>query len=66
MYQTVKMTCALLNLLAHVVVNFHVEDIGYQVERILVVLDFSVEASKVEPISEVIFVDFAEVLVAAG
>lgn len=55
-----------LNLLAHLVVAVEVEDIGDEVEGILVVLDLGVEASEVEAVGEVLFVDFAEVLVAAG
>jgi hypothetical protein len=65
MYKTVQMSGALLNLLAHVVVDLHVKDIGHEIERILVVLDFRVKASKVEAISQVVFVDFAIVLIAA-
>ena len=66
MHHTVKMPRTLLDLLAHIVVDFHVEDISYQVERILVVLDLRVKAGQVEAVGEVVFVDFAEVFVAAG
>jgi hypothetical protein len=51
-------------LLPHVVVHFHIEHIRDQVQSILVVLDFCVQASQVETIREVVLVDFAEVLVA--
>ena len=50
MNEAVKMSCALLNLLPHVVVDFHVEDICYKIECILVVLYFCVEASKIEAV----------------
>jgi hypothetical protein len=50
MDEAVEMSCALLDLFAHVVVDFHVEDVGHEVERILVVLYFRVKASKVEAI----------------
>ena len=66
MNESVKMTRTLLNLLAHIIVDFHVEDIGHEVKRVLVVLDLRVEAGKVEAVGEVVFVDFAEVFVAAG
>ena len=57
---------ALLDLLAHVVIDLHVKDIRHQVQRILVVLDLCIEARKVESIGQVILVDFAKILVAAG
>ena len=59
------MSCALLDLLPHVVVDFHVEDIGDKIERILIVLYFRVKASKVEPICQVVLVDLAEVFISA-
>jgi predicted metal-dependent TIM-barrel fold hydrolase len=65
MYKTVEMSGALLNLLAHVIIDLHVKDIGHEIERILVVLDFSVKASQVEAVGEVVFVDFAIVFIAA-
>jgi hypothetical protein len=65
MHQAVKVACALLDLLPHVVVDFHVKDVGHQIECILVVLHFCVQSSQVEAICEVILVDFAEVFIAA-
>lgn len=65
MYEAVEVPSALLDLLSHVVVDFHVEDVGHEVERILVVLYFRVKASKVEAVRKVILVDFAEVLISA-
>lgn len=50
MDEAVEVSCALLNRLAHVVVDFHVKDVGHKVKRILVVLYFRVKASKVEAI----------------
>lgn len=65
MHQSVEVASALLNLLPHVVVDFHVEDVGYEVEGILVVLHFCVQSSQVEAIREIVLVDFAEVFIAA-
>ena len=65
MYKTIEMSGTLLNLLTHVVVDFHVKDIGNEIERVLIVLNFRVKASKVEAISQIVFVDFAVVLIAA-
>lgn len=64
-HQSIKVASALLDLLPHVVVDFHVEDIGHEVECILVVLHFCVQSSQVEAICEVVLVDFAEVFIAA-
>lgn len=56
----------LLDRFSHVVVAVKVKDIGDQVERVLVVLYLCIQAREVEPVGQVFFVDFAEVLVAAG
>jgi hypothetical protein len=64
-YQTVQMPRRLLNLFPHIVVAVEVEDIRDEVEGILVVLDFGIEARQVEAVGEVFFVDLAEVLVAS-
>jgi hypothetical protein len=55
----------LLNLLAHIIVAVKVEDIGHEVERILVVLNFGVQTRQIEAIRQVLLVDFAKVLVAS-
>lgn len=52
--------------LAHLVVAVEVEHVRNEVERILVVLDLGVEAREVEAVRQVLLVDFAKVLVAAG
>lgn len=52
--------------LAHLVVAVEIEDVGHQVQRILVVLDLGVEARQVEAVRQILLVDLAEVLVAAG
>jgi len=57
------MPCALLNLLAHVVVDLHIKHICDQVECILIVLHFCVEACEVESVGQVVLVDFAEIFV---
>ena len=66
MDQAVEVPSGLLDGLAHVVFAVEVEDIGDQVEGVLVVVDFGVEAGQVEAVGEVLFVDFAEVFVATG
>ena len=64
MHQTVEVACTVFNLLAHVVVDFHVEDIGHQVQGILVVVHLRVKAGEVEAVCEVVLVDLTEVFVA--
>jgi hypothetical protein len=54
----------LLNRLAHVIVAVEIEDVGDEVQRILVVLDLGVEARQVEAIRQVVLVYLAEVLIA--
>jgi hypothetical protein len=50
MHQSVQMSSTLLNLLAHIIVDLHVENIGDEIESILIVLYFRVKASQVEAI----------------
>lgn len=66
MHQPVEMTSRFLYLLAHVIIAIKVEDVGDKVESILVVLDVGVEAGEVEAIGQIVFVNLAEILVAAG
>jgi hypothetical protein len=62
-HETVQVPRRLLDLLAHLVVAVEVEDVGHEVEGILVVLNLGVQPSKIEAIGQVLFVDLAEVLV---
>lgn len=55
----------LLDGLAHVIVTVEIEDVGDEVQRILIVLDLGVEACEVEAVRQVVLIDFAKVLVAA-
>ena len=66
MHQSVEMPRRLFDCLSHVVVAIEVEDIGDQVEGILVVLNICIKASEVEAVRQVIFIDLAEVLIATG
>lgn len=57
------MPCRLFYLFPHVIVAVEVEDVRYEIERILVVLDFSVKTRKIEAIGKVLFVNLAKVFV---
>ena len=63
--ETVQVTGTLLDRLTHVVFAVEVEDVGDQVQGVLVVVHFCVEAGEVEAVGDVFLVDFAEVLIAA-
>ena len=65
MNKAVEVASAFLDLFPHVVVDFHVKDICDQVQCVLVVLYFGIEASKVEAVCQVVFVYLAEVFVAS-
>lgn len=65
MNETVQVPGRLLYCFPHIIVAVEVEDIGDEVESILVVLDLGVEARQVEPIRDVVLVDFAKVLIAS-
>jgi len=64
-HQAVQVPGRLFYRLAHLVVAVEIEDVGHQVQRILVVLHLRVEAGEVEPVGQVVLVDFAKVLIAA-
>lgn len=59
------MSRRLLDLFPHIVIAVEVEDIGYKVEGILVVLNFGVQAREVEAIGQILLVDLAKVLVSS-
>lgn len=64
MYQAVKVSGGLFDLLAHVVITLQVENVSYKIECILVVLHLGIEVCEVESICKVVFVDLAKILVA--
>lgn len=64
-YQSIQMSRRLLDLFPHIIVAVKVENVRYEVEGILVVLDFGVEAREVEPVGQVLFVDLAEVFISS-
>lgn len=65
MDETVQVPSRLLYCFPHVIVAVKVEDIRDEVEGVLVVLDLGVEPGQVEPIGDVVLVDFAKVFIAS-
>jgi hypothetical protein len=59
------MASRLFDRFTHVILAVKVEDIGDEVESILIVLNLGVEASEIETVCQVLLVDFAEVFVSA-
>jgi len=47
------------------IVTLAVEHIGDEIQRILIVLNFSVKTCEIEAIGKVVFVDVAEVFIAS-
>ena len=66
MHKPIQMPRGLLDLLAHIVIDFHIKHIRHEIQSVLVILNFRIKASQVEAVRQIILVDFAEVLVAAG
>lgn len=66
MDKSVQVASRFLDLLTKVVVRIEVENVGHEVQCILIVRDLGVKAGKVETIGQVFLVDFAKVLVSAG
>ena len=65
MHKPVEMTSRLLDLVSHLVVALHVEEIRDHVQCVLVILHFIVEARQVEAVGEVVLVNLAKVFIAA-
>lgn len=63
MYQAIQVSSRLLYCLSHLIITVQIEYIRDEVQGILIVLNFGIQASKIESISQVVFVDFAKVLV---
>jgi hypothetical protein len=63
--KTVEVPGRLFYCLAHLIVAVEIEDIGDQIKGVLVVLYLSIQPCEVEPIGEVVFVDFAKVFIAS-
>ena len=59
------MSSRLLDLLPHIIVAVEVKKVRDEIQSILIELNFGVETSQVESIRQVLFVNLAEVLVAA-
>ena len=56
---------SLLDLFAHVIIAVKVENIGYQVQSVLKILNLTIEAREVESIGQVLLVNIAKILIAA-
>lgn len=50
MHQAVEVPCRFLDLLSHVIVDLHIEYIGDEIQGVLIVLDFRIEARQVEAV----------------
>lgn len=66
MYKTIKVSGRLLNSLSHLIIAVQIKHIRNQIECILIVLNFRIQARKIEAISQVLFIDLAEVFVSSG
>ena len=60
------MSGGFFNGVAHVIFAVEVEYVGNEVESMLVVVHFDVEAGEIESVGKIFFVDLAKVLIAAG
>ena len=54
----------LLNLITHIIIAVEVKNVSDEIKSVLVVLDVSIEPRQVEPVCEVVFVNFAIIFVA--
>ena len=63
MNQTVEVPCRLLELISHRLVTVEIFIVRYELQCLLVVGHFRIQRRKVKTISQIVFVDFAEVFV---
>lgn len=63
MNQAIQVSRRFLDCLPHLIIAVEIEDICYKIQCILVVLNLGVQASKVESICQVLFIDFTKVFV---
>jgi hypothetical protein len=66
MNQAIEVTSRLFDLLTQNIVGVEIENIGHKIKSILVVRDLGVQTREVEPISQVVLINFAKVFVATG
>jgi hypothetical protein len=64
--ESIQVPGRLLDRLPHLIIAVEVEDVRDEVQRILVILYFRVQTSQVEPISQIVLINLAEVLIASG
>lgn len=65
MYQTVEMSCRLLDRLSHLIVAIKIEHIRNKIQGVLIVLHLSLQTRQIESVGKVVFVDLAEIFVAS-
>ncbi len=57
------MTSRLLDLLSEIIVGIKIENVGYEVQSILVVRNLGVQPREVESIGQVVLINFTEVFI---
>ena len=65
MNEAVEVPCRFFDGFTHLIVAVEIKNVGNEVERILVVLHFRVQAGQVEAVCEVVFVNLTKVFVAS-
>lgn len=65
MHKPIEMSSRLFNLLPHIIIAIEVEDIGHEIQRVLVVLYVGIEPCQVEAVGQIVFIDFAKIFVAS-
>ena len=60
------MSGRLFYLLSHIIVAVEVKNICDQVQSIIIILNFCVETSQIEPVRQVLLVDLAKVFISSN
>lgn len=64
-YKPIEMPRRLFNLFSHVVLTLKIELVSDQVQRVLIILHFRLQASQVEAVRQVFLINLTKVFVAA-
>lgn len=65
MDQAIEVTGGLLNSLSHLIIAVQVEDVGDEVESILIILYLRIKTCEIESVGEIVLINLAEILVTA-
>lgn len=65
MDEAIEVASRLFDLFAHVIIAVQIEDVGDEIQSVLIVLNLGIKTGQVKAIGKIVFVDFAKVLISS-